>query len=288
MCDFVLRGIGLTTVAVVVLMTLFRVVCGRGALNCGVLFIYRIAPLLILGFCCTFFWHAFESTRVHVCDNQVFVEDIRNAHGNLPQLLLDKERIVRKEHEAFRAELGTWLAVFGLLSILATIMVPVATHKFQAMAAEDERRKNARLVANIRSEVEGLQCRIEGIKYDMLFRQAGLCLETVNMGPSAGLFRRGVGFLSTILHSSRLTDVDKGMSTLNLLSRFYGHYGSLKPAEKREYVDAMRSFKWRFTMADVERILAKGTEQEKKDYQVQYECACGAILKMREEFGKCS
>lgn len=301
MTDFILRGVGLIAIIVIVFAIVLRVVVGRRALRVSLMFLYRLMPLLVVGYCCVFFWHAFEASRVDCGERAngsvsglarygtnivVSVSDWNLLKTGMSEIMTNRENIVREEHVSFRAELGTWLSIFGLLSILATIMVPVAAYKFQSMAGEDVRRKQASAVMNIRRDTEHLQNQIQDFKCDVLFMQASLCLTTVNNGPNAGLFRRGVGFLSDVLRCGESVQVDKGMSTINLLSRFYGHYGSLNTAARQEYIDAMKSFKWRFTMGDLERIFARCSEQEKEDYGKQYGCAYGVIRKMRQEFGK--
>lgn len=237
---------------------------------------YRLMPLLVVGYCCVFFWHAFEASRVGcgervngsvsglaMCGTNIVVSvsDLNLLKTGMTEIMTNRENIVKAEHASFRAELGTWLSIFGLLSILATIVVPVATYKFQSMAGEEERRKQALAVANVRRESSGLQKKIDSVKYDSLFIQAGVCLAIIsNNGANAGLFRRGVGFLSDIIRADEFIDIDKAMSAINLLSSYYCHYGSLSSATKSEYVNAMKSFKWRFAMTDVEQIFEKCSE----------------------------
>lgn len=104
-------------------------------------------PIGVIVFCCWFFSNVFDRTMA-VCDSDVPLVQITVAsdvHSNLVMRVLRKEdlkktiyeaienrnSIVQKEHDRFRAELATWLSIFGLLSILATLIVPVCSYHIQ-------------------------------------------------------------------------------------------------------------------------------------------------------------
>lgn len=63
----------------------------------------------------------------------------KDYQQKLKKLMSDRERIVKREHDSFRAELGTWLSIFGLLSILGTIMASVLTVSCQHLSLKNEK-----------------------------------------------------------------------------------------------------------------------------------------------------
>lgn len=138
---------------------------------------YRIAPLLVVMFCCWFFVYAFKVTNQY----SVAIDD----HLRLPTCTQDspitnfncliiskidslerkvQEKVVRVssvEHDRFRAELGTWLSIFGLLSIIAMIVVPVATYKAHYKDLEEKIQKLSSKYNKQKSKSEEIQNQID-------------------------------------------------------------------------------------------------------------------------------
>ena len=114
-----------------------------------------VIPVLVVAFCCWFFYYAFEKThsgeKVDVPTVNVFMGTNVNAksleavfcgeryQSQLKLALESREAIVRAEHDNFRAELSTWLSIFGLLSILATISVAAFSYACQQLSLRTER-----------------------------------------------------------------------------------------------------------------------------------------------------
>lgn len=63
----------------------------------------------------------------------------REYQHKLKTTISNRERIVKQEHDQFKAELGTWLSIFGLLSILGTIMASVLTFACQHLSLKGEK-----------------------------------------------------------------------------------------------------------------------------------------------------
>ena len=79
---------------------------------------------------------ASDANVTNITNNVFFSERYQEK---LKTILHDRETIVKMEHEQFRAELGTWLSIFGLLSILATIMVVSLAYTCQQTSLKYER-----------------------------------------------------------------------------------------------------------------------------------------------------
>ena len=93
-------------------------------------------------------------------DAETITNDVRFCESyqeKLKTILQDRESIVNGEHEKFRAELGTWLSIFGLLAILATIMVAALSYTCQQSSIKDERDR-------LLIEFDGLQENFETYK----------------------------------------------------------------------------------------------------------------------------
>ncbi len=109
-------------------------------------------PIGVIVFCCWFFRHVFDRTMAQ-CENESSVVRFsfeENFSTNvafhtiskdrlkeiISEALTDRAEIAEKEHDKFRAELATWLSVFGLLSIIATLVVPVCAYLLQQREIE--------------------------------------------------------------------------------------------------------------------------------------------------------
>ena len=111
-----------------------------------------VLPVGVISFCCWFFWTAFDRTmsRNSTTAPALQILTVANSYSNvvwkivkqdealreIEKALSDRTKIVREEHDCFRAELATWLSVFGLLSILATLIVPICGHLLQIKEVE--------------------------------------------------------------------------------------------------------------------------------------------------------
>lgn len=130
-------------------------------------------PLAGIFFCGVFFWYVFTETRpkdnvmvptVNVTvasgvdatavTNNVFFS--KSYQEKLEKILRERESIVAAEHERFRGDLGTWLSIFGLLAILATIMVAALSYTCQQVSLKEER-------AGIREELERMKAEIRAL-----------------------------------------------------------------------------------------------------------------------------
>ena len=137
---------------------------------------YRLTPLIIVFFSIWFFYHAFEVT--HSCStvsndlqlpqlNQLGVDTNLNYQiiakvDFLARQVQEKvANISSVEHDRFRAELGTWLSIFGLLSIIATIVVPVATYKVQYGTLEKKMKKLIDQYDKQKEKAEEIQSQID-------------------------------------------------------------------------------------------------------------------------------
>lgn len=106
-----------------------------------------LLPVGVIAFCCWFFCHVFDRTMTQ-SDKGPSVVQIsfeENCATNaavhtmfkdrvteiISDTLTDRAKIAEKEHDRFRAELATWLSVFGLLTILVTLIAPVCSLVFQ-------------------------------------------------------------------------------------------------------------------------------------------------------------
>lgn len=109
--------------------------------------ILAILPIGIIGYCCWFFWYAFDRTMAQV-DHEVPVVQFlvpNDASTNhvlysvskcimteiTEKALTDRKQIAESEHTKFRAELATWLSIFGLLTMLVALIAPVCGLVFQ-------------------------------------------------------------------------------------------------------------------------------------------------------------
>ena len=109
----------------------------------------------VVVFCCWFFYYAFDTTiRARSFDvptvkvlvgtnvNAKVIETVlcgERYQNQLRSALESREAIVKMEHDNFRAELGTWLSIFGLLSILATISVTAFSYVCQQASLKSEK-----------------------------------------------------------------------------------------------------------------------------------------------------
>ena len=120
-------------------------------------------PILVIGYCCWFFTFAFNKT-IKQCDNetplvQVSVENdcakkavLRllckdSVKDKVGAALTERERIVENVHTRFRAELATWLSIFGLLTVIVSLVVPVCAHLLQQREFQEE-------IKNVKSLLE--------------------------------------------------------------------------------------------------------------------------------------
>lgn len=134
-------------------------------------------PVVAIAFCMMFFVVAFWITRpnrgylVPAVSVTVASESMADSVTNnvmysseyqqkLKTILEDRESIVKAEHEQFRAELGTWLSVFGLLAILATIMVSAFSYACQQASLKDEK-------DDVKRQFKELDERFEKLKSDL-------------------------------------------------------------------------------------------------------------------------
>lgn len=124
----------------------------------------------VVAFCCWFFYHAFDTTiRARSFDIptvNVFVGTNVNAkvvetvlcgerYQNQLRLALEsREAIVKMEHDYFRAELGTWLSIFGLLSILATISVTAFSYVCQQASLKSEKEEIKKTFEKEKEEIK--------------------------------------------------------------------------------------------------------------------------------------
>jgi hypothetical protein len=117
--------------------------------SCSVNGVLVVVPIAVITFCCWFFLHVFNQTTTKrdyeasipvlqfsiardCSSNEVFkVVSNDTVEKIVKEALTDREEIVEREHEKFRGELGTWLSVFGLLTILVTLIVPICGLLFQ-------------------------------------------------------------------------------------------------------------------------------------------------------------
>ena len=106
-----------------------------------------VLTVIVICFCGIFFWVVFNRTMKQ-CDHETPVVQFSIANNTSSNAvsriissdiaekiaetaLTDREHIVEREHTRFRAELATWLSVFGLLTILVTLITPVCSLVFQ-------------------------------------------------------------------------------------------------------------------------------------------------------------
>lgn len=82
----------------------------------------------------------------------------------LKRIVSDRERIVKREHDQFRAELGTWLSIFGFLSILATIMVSVLSFACQHLSLKGEKDEISASLNKLSTEQEEEKKQLEEAK----------------------------------------------------------------------------------------------------------------------------
>lgn len=102
----------------------------------------------------------------------------------LKTILHDRESIVTAEHERFRAELGTWLSIFGLLAILATIMVATFSFACQQASLKDEK-------DDVKRQFKELDERFEKLKLDLESEYKEKKGQIVNAGAAAVTEIRG-------------------------------------------------------------------------------------------------
>lgn len=126
-------------------------------------------PISVLFFCCWFFRYAFDKTVERGCleTPSVIVNVSSNIQSNsvvsalysadfqskLKNILICRESIVAAEHDRFRAEMSSWLSIFGLLSILATIVFAAASYLMQQMSLKDEKRSIDLQFGRLRREI---------------------------------------------------------------------------------------------------------------------------------------
>lgn len=124
----------------------------------------------VVAFCCWFFYHAFDTTiqarSFDVPTVNVFVGTNVNAkvvetvlcgeryQNQLRSALESREAIVKMEHDNFRAELGTWLSIFGLLSILATISVTAFSYVCQQASLKSEKEEIKKTLEKEKEEIK--------------------------------------------------------------------------------------------------------------------------------------
>lgn len=138
---------------------------------------YKLAPLIVVLFCVWFFVHVFENSQHQKptsCDvfhieasslsnlSQNERNDLNVAIVSLTKAVNEKiDKVSSIEHDRFRAELSTWLSIFGLLSIIATIVVPVATYKAQYGALEEKLRALDELYDKQKTQSDEIQSQID-------------------------------------------------------------------------------------------------------------------------------
>lgn len=131
--------------------------------------IVAVAIVVVL-YCCWFFRYAFDKTHmsetfgvptVNVCVgtnvNEKMLETVlcgERYQNQLRSALESREAIVRMEHSNFRAELGTWLSIFGLLSILATISVTAFSYVCQQASLKSEKEEIKRTLEKEKEEIK--------------------------------------------------------------------------------------------------------------------------------------
>lgn len=141
--------------------------------------VFILLPISVIGFCCWFFSHAFNCTMAQctqrVSPVQILAQstgasnEVVNALTTSPvqqvikEALTDRSMIAEKEHDKFRAELATWLSVFGLLSILATLVVPACAYLLQ----QKEFDKLQKILDNQREAMENLKKDVKEMQDDM-------------------------------------------------------------------------------------------------------------------------
>lgn len=140
----------------------------------------------VVVFCCWFFDHAFGTTiqarSFDVPTVNVFAGTNVNAkvvetvlcgeryQNQLRSVLESREAIVKMEHDNFRAELGTWLSIFGLLSILATISVTAFSYVCQQASLKSEKEEIKKTLETEKEEIKKkfteLEKRLSKLKVD--------------------------------------------------------------------------------------------------------------------------
>lgn len=134
--------------------------------------VFGVMAFGVVVFCCWFFLHAFDKTMAenHCSDLNLSVNVSSNCchacissntvdfclYGSegvekLREIMTDRERICNYEHDRFRAEMGTWVAIFGLLSVLVTVIVGTCSYMFQQRSLKDEK---AEIFAKIEDKVK--------------------------------------------------------------------------------------------------------------------------------------
>lgn len=142
----------------------------KGFMNKIIGILNAVIPMLVVAFCCWFFYYAFERTcsreKSDIPTVNVFlgtnvtaktVETVlcgEKYQSQLKVALESREAIVRAEHDNFRAELGTWLSIFGLLSILATISVAAFSYVCQQASLRSERDEIKKTLEGGKEDVE--------------------------------------------------------------------------------------------------------------------------------------
>ena len=143
-------------------------------------FSFIVLPFIGIVACFVFFYVAFDRTMkgnsdfsVTVCNGQSNTIDkcqderlyaIKNT-CDLKSFLEDyHDKIAVKEHDRFRAELGTWLSIFGALAILATIMVSSFVYLSQQASLDKVEKQVERNIREINDEVKKFKEDVETVK----------------------------------------------------------------------------------------------------------------------------
>lgn len=148
-----------------------------------------ILTILVIGFCCFFFFYAFNKTMKQ-CDNNVPLVQVSIANDctsnavfqvlshetineKVEAVLMAREPIVEREHNRFRAELATWLSIFGLLTILVSLIAPICSLVFQQKEFDrlqkliDDQSKSIEDIKIWRMEIEHTAKQVASAKQEM-------------------------------------------------------------------------------------------------------------------------
>ena len=146
-------------------------------------------PVFVLLVCIGFFWYVFSQTMAQSkqevplvqfsiandCSSNAVVQVLSSdvVNRKVEAALTIREQIVEKEHTRFRAELSTWLSIFGLLTILVSLIAPVCSLIFQQKEFDrlqkliDDQSKSIEDIKMWRMEIEHTAKQVASTKQEM-------------------------------------------------------------------------------------------------------------------------
>lgn len=106
--------------------------------------------------------------------------------------------------------------------------------------------------------------------------QASQCLDMLKMETDASLFRKGIADICYAIKAAlKVTDVQLLLRTLAVFQGFCSNVHTYKPEFKKQCLESMSNFEWRFTSEQLEDAFRRldADDDEKK----KFKCALGTI-----------